>query len=112
MGRGDTIHQTILASMDPKERARVTKIAEEHQAEQILSNLFILAFYACIFLSFVFWIMKLAQLGLVADWSWMRVFSPLWAPLVALLAVFFGGCFLKCFFYLWRSVARLFVGNK
>lgn len=29
----------------------------------------------------VFLVLKLAGIGVVASWSWLWVFSPLWAPL-------------------------------
>lgn len=35
----------------------------------------------------VFLIMKLAQIGVVADWSWWWVTSPLWIPVAILIFI-------------------------
>ncbi len=37
----------------------------------------------------VFLVMKLAGIGIVANWSWLWVTSPLWLPLCIILAVLF-----------------------
>jgi hypothetical protein len=39
----------------------------------------------------IFVTLKLAQVGLVADWSWWWVLSPLWIPIVIILLVFLFG---------------------
>ena len=40
----------------------------------------------------VFLVLKLAEVGAVADWSWWWVTAPLWGPaLLALLLVVVGG---------------------
>ena len=38
-----------------------------------------------VFLVFLF--LKLAEIGQVANWSWWWVTSPLWLPLLALIAI-------------------------
>lgn len=38
-------------------------------------------------LALVFIGLKLAGIGVVADWSWWWVLSPLWVPLAILLAI-------------------------
>lgn len=35
----------------------------------------------------VFLVLKLAEIGQVANWSWWWVTSPLWLPLLALIAI-------------------------
>ena len=35
----------------------------------------------------VFLVFKLAQIGVVANWSWWWVTSPLWIPIVGIIAV-------------------------
>lgn len=35
----------------------------------------------------VFLILKLAQIGIVADWSWWWVTSPLWIPIAILICI-------------------------
>lgn len=35
----------------------------------------------------VFLVLKLAGIGAVANWSWWAVTSPLWAPVVLILAM-------------------------
>jgi hypothetical protein len=44
----------------------------------------------CMVLTFAFWMMKLAQIGLVAEWSWWRVFSPLAVPPAYILLIMTG----------------------
>ena len=36
----------------------------------------------------VFLILKLAEVGVVANWSWLWVTSPLWIPIALILAIF------------------------
>lgn len=36
----------------------------------------------------VFLVLKLAEIGAVATWSWWWVFSPLWGPFVIVVGVF------------------------
>lgn len=43
----------------------------------------------------VFLILKLAQVGLVASWSWWWVFSPVWLPTLVILGFKIIGLFLK-----------------
>lgn len=38
-------------------------------------------------LAIVFIALKLGEVGVVADWSWVWVLSPLWLPLAVVLAV-------------------------
>lgn len=35
----------------------------------------------------VFLVLKLAEIGQVADWSWWWVTSPLWIPIVLILGI-------------------------
>ncbi len=42
----------------------------------------------------IFLVMKLAKIGDVADWSWWWVTSPLWIPIVFVLAIFLIGLFI------------------
>ena len=35
----------------------------------------------------VFLVLKLAEIGQVANWSWWWVISPLWLPLLAFIAI-------------------------
>ena len=35
----------------------------------------------------VFLVLKLAEIGAVANWSWWAVTSPLWAPIVIVLGL-------------------------
>ena len=37
----------------------------------------------------VFLILKLAEIGQVANWSWWWVTAPLWAPICLVLAILF-----------------------
>jgi len=37
----------------------------------------------------VFITLKLAQIGLVADWSWWWVLSPIWIPVILGVLIFF-----------------------
>lgn len=39
---------------------------------------------------FIFLVMKLAEIGVVADWSWWLVTAPIWAP-AAVLGLFSVG---------------------
>ena len=39
-----------------------------------------------IFAFIVFLVLKLAEIGVVATWSWWWVFSPLWIPFAAVVA--------------------------
>lgn len=39
----------------------------------------------CLFL--IFLVLKLAEVGAVAKWSWWWVFSPLWIPLVVIIPI-------------------------
>lgn len=43
----------------------------------------------------VFLVMKLAEIGVVASWSWWWVTSPLWIPLVLALGGVFGFVLLR-----------------
>lgn len=36
----------------------------------------------------IFLVLKLAQIGLVVDWSWWWVFSPFWIPVVLIVAIY------------------------
>lgn len=47
-----------------------------------------IGFFGLVFI--VFLVMKLAGIGVVANWSWWWVTSPLWLP-TALYFGFFGG---------------------
>ena len=40
----------------------------------------------CMVLFIAFLVMKLAQVGLVADWSWWWVTAPLWMPMAIVIA--------------------------
>lgn len=48
-----------------------------------------------IILTLILVTLKLAQIGLVANWSWWWVLSPLWVPLAAavLVLLFLGAVF-------------------
>lgn len=52
----------------------------------------------------VFLILKLAEVGVVAEWSWLWVFSPLWIPLVIAAAIFIIVIALKFFAYIIDSI--------
>jgi hypothetical protein len=38
-------------------------------------------------LTIVFIVLKLAEIGIVASWSWLWVLSPLWLPFVVIVGV-------------------------
>ena len=38
-------------------------------------------------LALIFITLKLAQVGLVASWSWLWVLSPIWIPIVIILII-------------------------
>ena len=46
----------------------------------------------------IFLIMKLAEIGQVANWSWWWVTSPLWIPLSMILALSLLVVIIKIFF--------------
>lgn len=46
----------------------------------------------CTILFLIFLTLKLAGIGVVAAWSWVWVFSPLWIP----LAIFLASLLLTC----------------
>ena len=46
----------------------------------------------------IFLIMKLAEIGQVANWSWCWVTSPLWIPLSMILALSLLVVIIKIFF--------------
>jgi hypothetical protein len=50
-------------------------------------------FFTILFL--IFLTLKLAGLGVVADWSWWWVTAPLWLPIVAALIVLAVAAFIK-----------------
>jgi hypothetical protein len=50
-------------------------------------------FFTILFL--IFLTLKLAGLGVVADWSWWWVTAPLWLPIVAALMVLAVAAFIK-----------------
>ncbi len=50
-------------------------------------------FFTILFL--IFLTLKLAGLGVVADWSWWWVTAPLWLPIVAALIVLAAAAFIK-----------------
>ena len=50
-------------------------------------------FFTILFL--IFLTLKLAGLGVVADWSWWWVTAPLWLPIVAALMVLAAAAFIK-----------------
>lgn len=56
----------------------------------------------CQFLVVVFVILKLADIGLVASWSWWAVFSPLWVPVVLILAAAFAWELIYASIKVWR----------
>lgn len=52
-----------------------------------------IGFFTILFL--IFLTLKLAGLGVVADWSWWWVTAPLWLPIVAALMVLAAAAFIK-----------------
>jgi len=52
-----------------------------------------IGFFTILFL--IFLTLKLAGLGVVADWSWWWVTAPLWLPIVAALIVLAVAAFIK-----------------
>jgi len=52
-----------------------------------------IGFFTILFL--IFLTLKLAGLGVVADWSWWWVTAPLWLPIVAALMVLAVAAFIK-----------------
>ena len=52
-----------------------------------------IGFFTILFL--IFLTLKLAGLGVVADWSWWWVTAPLWLPIVAALIVLAAAAFIK-----------------
>lgn len=60
------------------EKAKINKSIGGHICTLVCMNIFI-----------VFLILKLAEIGSVATWSWWWVTSPLWLPLVAIIGFYF-----------------------
>ena len=52
-----------------------------------------IGFFTILFL--IFLTLKLAGLGVVADWSWWWVTAPLWLPIMAALTVLAAAAFIK-----------------
>jgi len=52
-----------------------------------------IGFFTILFL--IFLTLKLAGLGVVADWSWWWVTAPLWLPIMAALMVLAVAAFIK-----------------
>ena len=52
-----------------------------------------IGFFTILFL--IFLTLKLAGLGVVADWSWWWVTAPLWLPIMAALMVLAAAAFIK-----------------
>lgn len=46
----------------------------------------------CTILFLIFLTLKLAGIGVVAAWSWVWVFSPLWIPIAIFLAFLLLSC--------------------
>jgi len=56
----------------------------------------------------VFLFLKLAEMGVVATWSWWWVTSPLWIPVVIVLGIL---CVALCFMLVGACIAAL-LGKK
>lgn len=56
----------------------------------------------CQFLLLVFVILKLADIGLVASWSWWAVTAPLWVPVTLIFIAAFIWALIYASIKVWR----------